>query len=65
MLSLIEVFERTCECRSEVFVGRTLRVLVVLCTSRGVNIAGARKLYFEICDFNDKNLKFLSIPQQI
>ena len=58
---LIEVFERAYECRSEVLVGVTLRVLVVVCTSRGVNISGRRKLYFfEIRNFIDKNFKFLS-----
>ena len=66
MLILIKVFERTCEYRSEVLVDGTLRVLVVVCTSRAVKIAGGRKLYFfEICNFINKNLEFLSRTLQL
>lgn len=66
MLSVIEVFEKTCEYRNEVFVDGTLRVLVVVCTSRGVKIAGERKLYFfEIDNSINKNLKSLSRTLQL
>ena len=66
MLSVIEVFEKTCECRSEVFVDETLRVHVIVCTSRDVKIAEERKLYFfEIGNSINKNLKFLSRTLQL
>lgn len=66
MLSVIEVFEKICECRSEVFVDGTLRVLVIVYISRGVKIVEERKLYFfEIDNSINKNLKFLSRTLQL
>lgn len=61
MLSVIEVFKKIYEYRNKVFINRILKKFIIIYINRDIKIIKKRKLYFfEINNFINKNLKFLS-----